>query len=341
MEKRAFNPGIEILRLLAIVSVFFAHFSPYPSTDPRFGAPAWYLGIIAVISTIGVPLFFVISGYLFREDQGGSLIAFIKTRRYIIPWLIWATCLYCLFGLTGEVAFSLPTYLGFIIGDPSIYYFLTLLVIFEVLAFCLRKINPVIPLLIILPAGFLVSGGVFRLILETPGGVQSLPRVLTYSNPLIFLPAYWLGRVLSRIGLPALLRRWPLFLAIAVILGAAKYVEACLTITGGAWSIYFSPISLAYGLSVSLALFMLLPLAPDDKYPAKLIKLGKLVLPVYLFHLLFTGAARQLFTRWGVPLFPWHLAALPIIAAGSFILVKLIERLLPPEGRLFLLGVKV
>lgn len=75
------------LKGLAIISVAIAH-SPFQDAD---------LGRLAtILGTIGVPIFFIISGIFFDSSVGIIEFAKKKSRRIIIPWIIWGGITYFL-----------------------------------------------------------------------------------------------------------------------------------------------------------------------------------------------------------------------------------------------------
>jgi len=335
--EEGFNPGIELIRLLAIASVFVAHFSPYPSADPLTTGPSWYLGLKAVAATFGVPVFFFISGYLSRGRRGVSFFRFIFSRRYLVPWFIWGAALYLVLNLTAGSRVSPVSGLNFIFND-SIYYFLTLLLFFEIAGWCLDRADWKMVFWISLPISLADGAWVFFLILRAPGGSAGISRLWTYLNPLMFFPMYALGRGLRQGLADRILRRPFLIFGLGLVAAAAKFYETWSTAAEGVWSIYFSPVSICYGLAVSLSLFLLFVAPGAGKIPRKAACWGRLVLPVYLVHLLFTGSFRIFFARFGIPLYPWHLAALPLIAAGSFGLAALGNRFLSPFWKRYLLG---
>lgn len=110
VEKRS-KPWIDGLRGLAMLFVLFGH----------AGMPEWYY---VITSPIKIPLFFAITGYLFRDRGGKQLEFFGKLLlQLVLPWLILAMipaipdaftegpeCLWYRFldVITGEVAWYMP-----------------------------------------------------------------------------------------------------------------------------------------------------------------------------------------------------------------------------------------
>ncbi len=321
-------------------SVFFAHFSPYPSPSPLFSAPPWYLALIAVVSTAGVPVFFFISGYLAPREGRESFLGYLLSRRYLIPWLLWATILYFpLVGVTGGRS-SWEGWARFLIGYSSVYYFLALLMLFEIGRYLFRNVDCRVLFSTGLVGGVVCSALVFRYAIALPQGYRHVSPAATYLNPLMFFASYSMGLVFRRSGAGAWAarNRAPILVA-AAALAVAKYLET-LVLAGrfDSWSVYFSPVSLIFGLGVSAAGFVLLIAPARPGAPRYWITLGGMVLPVYLVHLIFTGAFRCLFARRGWPLFPWHLFVLPLCAAGSFLLVWIGGRVTPRPWRRYIWG---
>lgn len=98
-QNRTQIPYLHILRTIAILMVIMLHsVSPYISNPTYFKTSSWYVYLfLNAVSRGGVPLFFMISGYLLlSEKSSGDFKAFYKKRlpRLIIPLLCWNVLYY-------------------------------------------------------------------------------------------------------------------------------------------------------------------------------------------------------------------------------------------------------
>lgn len=84
-RERAALPWVDFLRFLGAFLVVLAHIENWGAS------PAWAKNFYYTISRVGVPLFFLISGYLLLSKQE-DLQTFFRKRasRIIIPFLVWS-----------------------------------------------------------------------------------------------------------------------------------------------------------------------------------------------------------------------------------------------------------
>jgi len=90
---------LDIIRICAIYLVILLHaLDPWLSIAATYGTNLWFVGnIISPIERMGVPLFFMLSGYLTLSDPRTLDIgAFYKRRlpRILLPFLIWSGIYY-------------------------------------------------------------------------------------------------------------------------------------------------------------------------------------------------------------------------------------------------------
>jgi len=84
-KERTSIPWVDFMRFLGAFLVVLAHIE-------NWGAgPAWVKNFYYTISRVGVPLFFLISGYLLLSKQE-DLLTFFRKRasRIVIPFLVWS-----------------------------------------------------------------------------------------------------------------------------------------------------------------------------------------------------------------------------------------------------------
>lgn len=91
----------DILRIFAALLVILLHAqTDYIGSAANFGRPLWWAVLYSgELTRIGVPIFFMLSGYLLLSGKGCENIgAFYKKRfsKLLLPFL-WASCIYYLF----------------------------------------------------------------------------------------------------------------------------------------------------------------------------------------------------------------------------------------------------
>lgn len=92
---------IDALRLFAVNMVIVLHCICYYFTDAYAGRPMWWVfGLINELARTGVPLFFMISGYLLLSSPNTlNIPLFYKSRlsKFMGPFLFWDIVYYCFF----------------------------------------------------------------------------------------------------------------------------------------------------------------------------------------------------------------------------------------------------
>ena len=138
---------LDLLRCLAILMVVTLHAAAPLLSDPSLlGTPAWYFCLLLdPFSRTGVPLFFMLSGFLILRDSRTLQVGpFYRRRlpRLVVPLVLW-NLIYALADSWGtHRPFSLLEYLGSLL-DRGCYYhiwFIYLLVGLYLLAPFLKRI---------------------------------------------------------------------------------------------------------------------------------------------------------------------------------------------------------
>gem|GEM_PF-1787093 len=333
------NPGIEVARLLAVASIVLAHFKPWATG----GAMNAYASLMEVLGNLGVPLFFALSGYLFRPRPEQGLLRYVAGRRYLAPWLVCGTAGYLFIIFQHGWPYVPVNHLDWLIGNPSIYFFLTLLLVFEVFTRLVREASPAAVLGIALLLALGSTSYAATRVLPNPNGFYAgISQLLLNLNPLNFYVYYALGRLLAAGGgLAARARsgRWAL-LGLFGLLLAAKVGETWWLVSHGRpWLGYFSPLMVLLGGALILAAHGLLTAAPDPPgWLRRLASLGVYTFPVYLLHPIAVAVLDAAFRAHRVPMVPWHLAAVAAILAGLTAVAALARKVLPAPVTRTLIG---
>ena len=123
------NSCIDIMKGLAIISVLFAH-SNSNNTN--------YQHIMNVIGLFGVPVFFFVAGFLFKDRTIKDII--LRKKKILFKWLISGTIIY-LYVYLRKYELSISTYFNFLLGTNSYLYFLSCYFIIICMMHFVIKIN--------------------------------------------------------------------------------------------------------------------------------------------------------------------------------------------------------
>lgn len=123
-----YDSYIDKLKLFAILSVVSAHVGAVNEGTNMANALA--SNLLAYVGTMGVPVFFIISGYLFSKNDK-SFRDFWAGRfiSVMMPWFFCETGLW-LFVVIRKGGISVISWIKFIVGFQSTTYYLTLLLVF-------------------------------------------------------------------------------------------------------------------------------------------------------------------------------------------------------------------
>lgn len=133
MQKRF----IYILKGLAIVCVVCAHSTAIPSEAG--GDVVLMSQILDYLGTMGVPVFFLISGYLFDKNTR-SFGSFWKRKlkTIVVPWLFCETLLW-FYVVLRKGGISFKAWILFLLGYEHTTYYLTVLMVFFLVFWFLKK----------------------------------------------------------------------------------------------------------------------------------------------------------------------------------------------------------
>lgn len=120
-------PYLDILRAGATYLVVLLHcIMPYIASPALFGHKSWWLcNVLSAVVRMGVPLFFMLSGYLLLSDPRSLQIkAFYKKRlsKLLLPFLAWDTAYYLFSSVVGGRPLSLLAFLQELLNQGSYYH---------------------------------------------------------------------------------------------------------------------------------------------------------------------------------------------------------------------------
>ena len=293
MNKRI--PYLDFLRCLAIVFVVLLHVMvPFLSNPALFGIPSWRFCIFQnEFNRTGVPLFFMLSGYLLLRSSSTSNISWFyqkRTGRILPPLLIWNLIYYVLRAYHAGDPIRVRGFLSSLINQGSSYHMwfvYTLLGIYLLTPFLKRMTDACTPGQELLLIGLVLFPCTIRPLLNT-----ALPCYIHLFDPLMegYLGYFLLGHWLGSHRLPLLGRLLVYLLGVAgFLLGAGGNMTAApgsLPFNGG--------YSLNHYLCAA-AIFVFFRAALEDHLhrgsaiPRILAKLADLVFGVYWVHPLVLG----------------------------------------------------
>lgn len=172
------------IKSIALVSIVAAHSTPINSNSNKLNANFSWL--LYQFGSIGVALFFIISGYLYYKSTNRSITLLLrkKTNNILLPWVFTGTIVYLYVHIRNN-NISVISWLNFLIGNGSYLYYLTLLFVFYVLFYSKPKKSFVLYFGIIV---FLIS-----IILTSIG---YLDIINPYLNPFNFLGYFIVGIIM-------------------------------------------------------------------------------------------------------------------------------------------------
>lgn len=180
---------IYIIKAFAIFSVVCAHSASIPY---NFGYKNQLISsILNSFGSIGVPIFFLISGYLLNKNKR-TFKEFFKRKitSIFLPWIFCETIVW-LYVVLRKGGVSFLSWLSFLLGINHSTYYLTVLTIFFVVYFYLNRFN-----------SFLIITGLISIIsiVTTNLGVNNINAMtLTpYLNPINWMLYFSIGIVINK-----------------------------------------------------------------------------------------------------------------------------------------------
>lgn len=175
---RELSNRIWVIKAIAIMTIFFAHM-PLASNYPPIVEKIYQL-----LGWIGVPTFFIMSGFLHKTITYAGWIK--KVKRLIIPLLIWGTLTYLVQCIKPSAMFSFVDLGKWIIGSKTYLYFVWVLLAIFIL-YSLYD-NPILWMLV----------GTVSIIMTQYQIIPYTQFWTPYMNPLNFISYFSLGILLRR-----------------------------------------------------------------------------------------------------------------------------------------------
>lgn len=272
---------VSVTRAIAILSVICAHVSLVTRGD---AISDYSSHVLANFGTIGVGIFYLISGYNFAPKKYRfSESVKLKFFSIITPWLCVGTLVW-LYVVLRKGGISFVEWFKFIIGYGSYLYFLTNLVVFYLLFYLISRIGNEHVEKIVCAAFVPIS--YFSIILESKG-VSVFPNF--YLDPFIFIGYFSAGYLIQ--GHEAVTDRRLFKNPLWIIFFILPFIPmATLSYAGD----IFVPI---YETTFIIGVFSLARLIMHTKLKDESIWVGKQSMAIYLLHMPFAGIIANIFNR--------------------------------------------
>ncbi|WP_338778808.1 acyltransferase [Metabacillus sp. FJAT-52054] len=260
---------IDSMKAFSIISVIFAHTSSSPE-----GAVPFFSLLSANIGTVGVVVFFIISGYLFGKKQPPFFLFLKKKKVVFIPWIFCGSLIYLVtqYGGTISEPLTLTKLFLYLIGYDTYLYYLSMLIVSYLVLFKLKEYNIFLYLFILMTviSVFLTS-------------LNKLWMIQPYINPFNWLGFFSLGILLfkkANITKIYIICRKYSMLIILLFVGFL-----CLSIylkEGSYWS--------SFSLFIELSGAMIIVIIAGRTFSNTLVRyIGKQSFAIYLLHMPVAG----------------------------------------------------
>lgn len=326
-EERAY---IYILKGLAIFSVVCAHTAPTVA-DATLSAQV-FSSLLNYIGTMGVPVFFLISGYLFDKNTR-SFKDFWKKKLFsiVIPWLFCETLLW-LYIVLRKGGIGIKHWILFIAGYQHSTYYLSVLLVLYLLFWILKRewqiyVMMILSLFSIISTGW--SIGIYRLN-EFLGTFY-----LNFLNWLVF---FAIGLILSRKDEMELFRTIATKKAVFVcsMLISGCYFAISFVLDADIW--YFSRYSLIAHSANILMIFGLANLIANMKNDSGLrmiCEIGKYSFSIYLLHQFLAGGVVAITNKIGLA---GLILIRPFVVIGGVMMgIIILKRICGEKKRVYIL----
>lgn len=260
---REVSEALYAYKAVAIVLVAAAH---CPSADNLFGNQ-----VLRFLGTLGVPIFFIVSGFTFKEKEGQRIFWNKKLKNLIVPWAFWGTMTYFCHILSDGIAFNLVSAVRWILGYGTWLYFVPVLIICFAVFKAIKKTKSIAFVMLL---SYISNALVFFNIL----GCQAI--ITNYQNPFNWMIFFGIGKLLQNCDICKIAKiqtKNKLAIWIGTLLITIVYIEFFVP---DYWTVCSIPIELLWAFSIfSIIEFFL-------KF--KVIKnVGKLTYPIYFIHMQF------------------------------------------------------
>lgn len=136
LRERNISRCVWCAKAVAILTVIIAH------SDFQNVRPSWLVILFQRIGSMGVPVFLLLSAYYYRPTKYASLQELLNSRKTtFFPWIILAGACYLWSYLRMGKEINVQSCLQFVLGYNSLFYFLSVLILLQVLFYFFRYVS--------------------------------------------------------------------------------------------------------------------------------------------------------------------------------------------------------
>lgn len=266
---------IWVIKIIAIFTIFFAHMPVSDLTISISEDYSWLVRLFSLLGMVGVPTFFVVSGYLFKP---GRIVH--RAKGLLIPLIIWGCVTYSLHCLKeGFSTFNFEGLILWTLGVNCYLYFVPVLFLITLLYNIYD--NDYIWIII----------GLFCVWLYQTHLLKYTGVFTPYVNPLNFIPYFAIGHLVRRFDIwEKLQSNLTIIASIAII--TILYISKDFYVH--VW--YFDLLSFIANLT--FAMLMIAITKGIKQLPDSIVTFGKCTFVIYLCHMPIATTLNKLLSRY-------------------------------------------
>lgn len=322
-----------IVKAFAVISIVSAHCGNVSAEFIELNQ--MISRIVGSIGSIGVPIFYIVSGYLFAKNNKSFTIFFkSKITSLLIPWLLCGSAVYLYIALRNE-GVSILSWVLWILDGGYLYY-LTVIVIFYLIYFYTAKNRLFVYFTMVLSVASILATGLDLYDLIIPFQIDP------YMNPFNWMLYFSIGLLIQKYDLMPRLGMMLASLKYLVLLSVLLFGSIIAIVCSGTilsyWKIFFIPVE-AMAFLVVLGWAYVLSQRESGFY----VSIGLESFSIYLLHFPFAGLVANLLNRidlwWTTPLRP--LIVLIITVLGIRLYKYAARKLRIEKGAGILIGTRL
>lgn len=286
---------IWLIKIVAIFTTFFAHMPVSAKTLSLSESYSWLVRLFSFLGMVGVPTFFIVSGYLFKP---GKIIK--RAKSLLIPLVIWGGTTYSLHCFNiGFATFSIKGLVLWTLGYNCYLYFVP--VLFAIIMLYNMFSNDWIWIL----TG-IISVWLYQMHFISYSGVTLTP----YMNPLNFIPYFAFGRIVRTYNL------WENFQSTSVWIVSIVVMVIFFVLKEYYVHVWYFELS-SFIVNIAFAIFLISITRCFERIPDSIVTLGKSTFVIYLCHMPIATTINKLLSNHLIgPLEPIKVLIAFVIVAG-------------------------
>lgn len=276
-NQRNYIYAVKFFAILSVICAHTAHVSKQNSMENIVAG-----NILSSLGSIGVPIFFIISGFLFAKGDSPFVIFFKKRiTTILIPWMATGTVVYCYVAIRKN-GINVVDWLNFLAGNKSYLYFLPMLLACYLIFFFINQ-NPVRLIIVMLVS-------LASILLTTCNEISQLNP---YINPLNWFFYFGVGYLLFLFGKMSALTA---FAKKTINLWALVFLVCLLVCSKNSSIGYWTKEYLVFELIAVICIFGIC--SYPRVYKSKAInRIGQDSFSIYLLHMPFAGIVAHVFSQ--------------------------------------------